>query len=184
MPRRTLQDIATRLHAMDAAEISSRLRQAFGKRTDLLLSHVGFGFHEEPTVSAPDGHFFFESSEVSAVLHQLRARLPGQVEAIVQEAERICEHRFRLLGYSNLDFGRNIDWHLDAVHHVRSPSKPSFRINYFDPAEVGDAKVTWELSRHQHLVILAKAYRLTDDARFAVECFAQWYSWQEQNIYP
>ncbi|MGD0262908.1 MAG: alginate lyase family protein [Verrucomicrobiota bacterium] len=169
---------------MDAAEISSRLRQAFDKRADLLRSKVGFAFHEEPAVSAPDAHFFFESSEIPAVLRVLRARLPEQVEAIIQEAELICAHQFRLLGYSNLNYGRNINWHLDAVHHVRSPSKPFFRINYFDSEQVGDAKVTWELSRHQHLVVLAKAYRLTDDPRFALECFAQWYSWQEQNIYP
>ena len=169
---------------MDAAEISSRLRQAFGKRADLLRSRAEFAFHEEPTLSAPDGHFFFESSDIPEVLQDLGSRMPEQAEWVVEEAERICAHRFRLLGYSNLDYGPKIDWHLDAVHQVRSPRKPSFRINYFDPAEVGDAKVTWELSRHQHLVVLAKAYRLTNNPRFALECFAQWYSWQEQNVYP
>lgn len=169
---------------MDAAEISSRLRQAFEKRADLLRSHLGSAFHEQPTVSAPDGHFFFESCEIPAVLRELRLRLPEQVEAIIQEAERIYAHKFRLLGYFDLDYGRNIDWHLDAVHQVRSPREPSFRIDYFDPAQVGDAKVTWELSRHQHLVVLAKAYRLTGNPKFAQECFAQWYSWQEQNVYP
>jgi hypothetical protein len=169
---------------MDSAEIASRLRQEFDKRSDWLRSQVGFAFHEEPSVAAADAHFFFDSSDIPAVLQNLRARLPEQAEAIVQEAERICAHQFRLLGYSRVDYGPNIDWHLDAVHHVRSPRKPFFRINYFDPAEVGDAKVTWELSRHQHLVVLAKAYRLTNNPRFAQECFAQWYSWQEQNPYP
>lgn len=184
MARRRWLDIATRLRAMDAAEISSRLRQAFDQRADLLRSHLGFKFHEEPAASATEAHFFFDSSEVPANLRELRARMPEQADVIVQEAERICAHRFRLLGHSNLDYGRNIDWHLDAVHGVRAPRKASFRINYFDPNEVGDAKVTWELSRHQHLVVLAKAYRLTNDARFVSECFAQWYSWQEQNVYP
>jgi hypothetical protein len=169
---------------MDAAEISSRLRQGFDKRVDLLRSRVGLAFHEEPAVSGPEAHFFLESSEIPAVLRVLCARLPEQVEAIVQEADRICAHQFRLLGYSNVAYGLNIDWHLDAVHHVRSSSKPYFRINYLDPDQVGDPKITWELNRHQHLVILAKAYRLTNDPRFAHECFAQWYSWQEQNIYP
>jgi hypothetical protein len=169
---------------MDSAEIASRLRQEFDKRADLLRSQVGFSFREEATVSAADAHFFFDSSDIPAVLQNLRARLPEQAEAIVHEAERICAHQFHLLGYSDVNYGANIDWHLDAVHQVRSPRKPFFRINYFDPAEVGDAKVTWELSRHQHLVVLAKAYRLTNDPRFSQECFAQWYSWQEQNPYP
>jgi len=169
---------------MDAAEISSRLRQEFDKRADLFRFRAGFTFHENSALPSAGGRFFFDSSQIPAVLQELRARLPEQVDAIVEEAERICAHQFHLLGYSNVDYGRNIDWHLDAVHQVRSPNKPFFKINYFDPAQVGDAKVTWELSRHQHLVTLAKAYRLTDDPRFAVECFAQWHSWQEQNIYP
>jgi heparinase II/III-like protein len=169
---------------MDSAEIASRLRQEFDKRADLFRSQVGFAFHEEPGVAAANANFFFDSSDIPAVLQNLRTRLPEQAKAIVQEAERICAHQFRLLGYSGVDYGPNIDWHLDAVHQVRSPRKAFFRINYFDPSEVGDAKITWELSRHQHLVVLAKAYRLTNDPRFAQECFAQWYSWQEQNVYP
>jgi hypothetical protein len=177
-------DVATRLRAMDAAEISSRLRQAFDQRADLLRYRAGSTFHEEPTDSAPAAHFFFESSQIPAVLHDLRMRLPQQTERIVRDAERICTHRFRLLGYSDLDYGTNIDWHLDAVHQVRSPKRPFFQIDYLDPRQVGDPKITWELSRHQHLVILAKAYRLTGNPRFALECFTQWYSWQERNTYP
>src|ERR1700740_409416 len=98
MLRRRWKHIATRLWAMDAAEISSRLRQGFDKRVDLLRSRVGLAFHEEPAVSGPEAHFFLESSEIPAVLRVLCARLPEQVEAIVQEADRICAHQFRLLG--------------------------------------------------------------------------------------
>lgn len=184
MLRRRWLETATRLRAMDAAEISSRLGQAFHKRTDLLCSRAGFTFHEEPVVSAADGRFFFQSPEIPAILNSLRTRLPEQAEAIVQDAERICAHQFRLLGFSHLEYGRDIDWHLDVVHQVHSPRHAFFRVNYFDPAQVGDAKITWELSRHQHLVVLAKAYRLTGDSRFARECLEQWYSWQEQNVYP
>jgi hypothetical protein len=53
-----------------------------------------------------------------------------------------------------------------------------------DFAEVGDSKVTWELNRHQHLVTLAKAYRLTGDEKFATELFRQWRDWHEENPYP
>ncbi len=184
MVRHRWQDMAARFRAMDAAEIHSRLRQEFDKRADLLRFRTGFTFQQEPTQPAAEKHFFFESSEVPAVLQALRARLPQQADAIVDEAERICAHHFNLLGYANVDYGREIAWHLDAVHQVRSPRKPFFKIDYLDPAQVGDAKITWELGRHQHLVTLAKAYRLTENPRFAVECFAQWYSWHEQHVYP
>ena len=184
MPSRKWRDVATRLKTMDGAEIASRLRQLFDQRADGMRSRLGFKFHENPTDAASGAHFFFEPSEIPRILSVLRQRLPHKVEAIVHEAEKICSHRFDLLGYSDLDYGKSIDWHLDAVHHVCSPSKPFFQINYFDPTQVGDPKVIWELSRHQHLVVLAKAYRLTNDPSFAHECFSQWYSWQEQNVYP
>jgi uncharacterized heparinase superfamily protein len=57
-------------------------------------------------------------------------------------------------------------------------------MKYLDFAEVGDSKITWELNRHQHLVTLAKAYRLTGDARFVREIVAQWKSWHAANPYP
>jgi hypothetical protein len=92
-----------------------------------------------------------------------------------------------LLGYASLNYGSpigwDIDWHLDAVHGKRAPKKASYRIRYLDYAEVGDSKVTWELNRHQHLVTLAKAYRLTNDLRFVDEILRQRRHWQAENPY-
>ena len=114
----------------------------------------------------------------------LRERMPQQAETIVKRAEKICRHRFDLLGYEDLDYGREIDWHSDRVHGKRAPHDLWFKIRYLDFASVGDAKVTWELNRHQHLVTLAKAYRLTKDLRFASELIVQWRHWQKVNPYP
>jgi hypothetical protein len=114
----------------------------------------------------------------------LRERMPQQVEIITKRAERICQHRFDLLGYEDLDYGAEIDWHSDRVHGKRAPRELWFKIQYLDFATVGDAKVTWELNRHQHLVALAKAYRLTDEYRFASELMEQWRHWQRENPYP
>ncbi len=99
-------------------------------------------------------------------------------------AEKISRHHFDLLGYENLDYGPVIDWHLDLVHGKRGPRKPWCNIRYLDFEEVGDAKITWELNRHQHLVTLAKAYRLSGDEKFATEILAQWKHWQAGNPYP
>ena len=49
------------------------------------------------------------------------------------------------------------------------PANHGFKIKYLDFSEVGDSKVTWELNRHQHLVTLAKAFRLNGDPKFASE---------------
>ena len=83
------------------------------------------------------------------------------IPSSLQEAEKICQHRFDLLGYKDLDFGSPIDWHFDPVHHKRAPSGPWYKIPFLDFDQVGDHKVIWELNRHQHLVTLAEAWRLT-----------------------
>jgi len=91
--------------------------------------------------------------------------------------EKICRHRFDLLGYQDLDFGSPIDWHLDPVHGKRAPQIPWYRIPFLDFDQVGDHKIIWELNRHQHLVTLAQA-------GCRDEILAQWTHWQSQNPYP
>lgn len=103
---------------------------------------------------------------------------------LLAEAEIICRRRFNLLGYEGLDFGREIDWHLDPVHHKRAPREPWYRIPFLDFDRVGDHKIVWELNRHQHLVILAQAWWFTKEDRFITELLAQFESWQRENPYP
>jgi len=103
---------------------------------------------------------------------------------LIAQAERICRHRFDLLGYQGLDFGSPIDWHLDPVHHKRAPRIPWYKIPFLDFDQVGDHKIIWELNRHQHLVTLAEAWRCTGDDRFAAGIRAQWRHWQQENPYP
>jgi hypothetical protein len=182
------RQIGHRVRQMDRAELLDRARQECAKRQDSLLGWVGYDFVRSSVPSnrvvSTAGNFFFASDSVDSILALIRQRLPGQDERIVRQAEQICGHRFDLLGYREVDYGRPIDWHLDAVHGKRAPRKAFYRIRYLDYNEVGDAKVTWELNRHQHLVTLAKAYRLTGDRRFADEAMRQWRHWQAENPYP
>ncbi|MFZ0284693.1 MAG: alginate lyase family protein [Terriglobales bacterium] len=110
--------------------------------------------------------------------------MPQTADEIVTQAEQICRHRFDLLGYEGVDYGTDVDWHCDRVHGKSAPHQPWFKIRYLDFEEVGDSKVTWELNRHQHLVTLAKAYRLSGNDRFAAELMQQWDHWQHSNPYP
>src|SRR6185437_5267066 len=95
-----------------------------------------------------------------------------------------CRRHFPLLGFDALDFGAELDWQRDIVHGQRAPRDPWFRIPYLSFDAVGDHKIIWELNRHQHLVTLAKACRLSGDARFAEEAVRQWQHWQRENPYP
>ena len=54
---------------------------------------------------------------------------------------------------------------------------------YLDFERVGDHKVVWELNRHQHLVLLAQAWRLTGRPEFLREIEAQLEGWWGANPY-
>jgi hypothetical protein len=186
MKLRKWREIRDRLKKMDRAELQNRLQQELAKRQDGLLSRFGYDFRlaSRRSVGSKAGNFFFNPDAIDGIVTQLRQRFPAQTEEVVRRADKICDHRFDLLGYKDLDYGNPIDWHLDAVHGKRAPRKIFHRVQYLSFAEVGDSKVTWELNRHQHLVTLAKAFRLTGDRRYADEILRQWRHWHADNPYP
>lgn len=171
---------------MDRAEIVDRLRQRTAARFDFLRYKAGADFSVplDFSGSGVPPQFFFSSESVPALCARLRRQFPETAELIVKRAEQVCVHHFDLLGYKDLDYGSEIDWHCDRVHGIRAPIKPWYRVRYLEFSEVGDSKVTWELNRHQHLVTLAKAFRLTGDHRYAEELFRQWHHWHAENPYP
>ena len=175
-----------RISAMRADEIKVRVRQEFAKHTDLALARLGSGEFSRGLVSPfpGPGKFFFDRQGAEGIVDWLRSECPDVVDQTVEYAEQILRHRFDLLGYENVDYGRDIDWHFDAVHGKRAPQVAWFRVPYLEFTQVGDHKIIWELNRHQHLVTLAKAYRLTGASRYTKEIFRQWYDWQHHNPYP
>lgn len=179
---------------MDWEELRVRVGQELAKRSDLFMYRVGARDRSPAprtdTVTRP-GKFFFSGNDISLRVDLLRKHLPEAVAETLREADEICRHRFRVLGYSNLEFAlpgggdlKEIDWHLDPLHGKRVPLDPWFRIPFLDFAVVGDHKVIWELNRHQHLVTLAKAHRLTADEKYMRELVTQWHSWVGANPYP
>ncbi len=188
---------------MDWEEVRVRAAQEFHKHSDLLRYRIGMPSGAPRLRSdATPGRFFFDANEVSQRAELVRLHLPDEASGILLEANDICGHRFRLLGYQNLDYGghdsepkstttnkgidgkKDIDWHLDLVHGKRAPLDPWFKIPFLDFSVVGDHKVTWELNRHQHLVTLAKARLLSRDEKYGRELVAQWRSWMQANPYP
>jgi len=176
----------SRLAQLSWDELSTRLRQALSKRVDLATFQCGLNSHAQAVAwSAPETpRFFFRKDNIQTRSELLRRQLPDVAENLVREADEIRRHRFDLLGYEGLDYGPQIDWHLDAVHQKRVPLKPWFKINFLDFTKVGDHKVIWELNRHQHLVTMAKAWTLTSDRVYMDELLNQWYAWQQTNPYP
>jgi Heparinase II/III-like protein/Heparinase II/III N-terminus len=101
--------------------------------------------------------------------------------ALFGAADRIMAGRFDLLGHEGLSFGTPIDWHLDPVSGRRAPRTHWSRIPYLDAEIVGDHKVIWELNRHQHFVVLGRAYQVSGKAHYAVHFAEQLTSWMDAN---
>jgi hypothetical protein len=175
-----------RVSQMSRDEIYVRAAQEVCKRWDLARSRMRIpAFARRHVLPFGErGRFFFQSTDADSILAWIRENLPEVGSQIVSDADQILKHKFDLLGYEALDYGKEIDWHFDAVHAKSSPRVAWFRVPYLDFDTVGDHKVIWELSRHQHLVTLAKAYRLTREMRYSRELFAEWYQWQQHNPYP
>ena len=95
-------------------------------------------------------------------------------------AEKILRHDFPLLGI-RIQPGPVIRWRRDYVHQIETGTHYFRRIPYLDAHRAGDHKIIWELNRHQHLVLLAQAWRLTGREEFYGELIAQLESWLADN---
>jgi hypothetical protein len=99
---------------------------------------------------------------------------------LIALAEQILERRFSLLGYT-VDLGREVRWRRDPVHSIETGRRYFRLLPYLNASRVGDHKIIWELNRHQHLVVLAQAWRLTGRREFLDDLSRLLESWFEQN---
>src|SRR5438876_557113 len=110
---------------------------------------------------------FFEGTTHAETPRLITQNVPAYRDETVAVADAVCQRHFDLLGHRGLTFGDPVDWHLDPIMGRRAPRVHWSRLDPLDPASVGDSKVVWELNRHQWLVRLGTAYRLTGDERYA-----------------
>jgi len=108
------------------------------------------------------------------------ARMPVEFQPDPDEirdlASEIRAHRIPLLGMT-IDFGPEIRWRRDPLTGVETGTEYFRRIPYLDAKVAGDHKLIWELNRHEHLAILARA---GDDDSWK-ECVGQLEGWLDQN---
>jgi hypothetical protein len=91
--------------------------------------------------------------------------LPGASEAAAERAAPLADGRVGFFGAPPHAVGTRPEWHRDPATGSLWPLTHWSRI---DHREAGaDPKWIWELGRHQHLVHLARAWRLCDEPRFA-----------------
>jgi Heparinase II/III-like protein/Heparinase II/III N-terminus len=109
-------------------------------------------------------------------------RVPEDVmKAVLVAADQLMAGRWEVLGVARTDMVAP-DWFLDPVTGRRAPAdRYAFRIDPRDEQQTGNIKQVWEPSRLQHLTLLAMAWQLSGDDRYAERVAAQLSSWWREN---
>ena len=165
---------ARRLSRMSPGEIVRRSRDGAVK---LLWKAQWAGSHERPSTApaeTPQFRSLLQPEAKDAVPPDPRAKL-------LAVADELIHGRWRVFNVLREDLTAP-DWFLDPHSGRRAPREGfAFSLNHRDVSSVGDPKYVWELSRHQHLSVLAAAYFLTGDERYSNRTIEQLTSWWKQN---
>ena len=101
--------------------------------------------------------------------------------AVLASADRLMRGEWEVLGVTRTDMVRP-DWFRDPATGRRSaPGRYAFRIDHRSDAQVGNIKQVWEISRLQHLTVLATAWFLTHEEKYANRVADHLRSWGQEN---
>jgi hypothetical protein len=162
---------------MGPREIAGRTTDAVRKRT--WRHSVGNGVDNSVDDRAnwlPERRFaaVLPGGAVAGVPATARARL-------LATAERLMDGHAEYFGVPRDDMA-DPDWSYDPKTGRRAPAdRYAFDIPYRDEDAVGDIKQLWEPSRHQHLTVLAAAFALTGEDRYAGRVADHLKSWWAAN---
>lgn len=161
-----------RLRSMDGAEIAWRMGQALNS----FAQQTGFGLARRvPPARGDSGRPW---------VSPLPAIGPSDATETVARAERLLQGKWSIFTMRDVTLGFPPPWNRDPRTGVVAPRSFGHWIDYRDAAQVGHIKYLWELNRHQELVTLAQAYRVTGNGQFAQALRVLLESWFEQSAYP
>ena len=167
---------ARRLGRMSPAEIKGRLLDArLKRRWRRRQVRAGAADPLALPASVPAFAGAIDAAAAAALPEAARARL-------LRAADAALAGRFHFFDRERDDLSRDPDWFLDPRTSRRAPDAAyAFDIDCRDVREVGTVKYVWEPSRHYQLTVLAAAYFLTSDARYAELVAEQLRSWWRRN---
>lgn len=97
-------------------------------------------------------------------------------------ADRLLTGAWPVFAVARTDVTADVDWHFDARNNTRAPANCyALDIAAGDNDASFDRKYVWELSRHHHTTVLAMAFWLTGEERYARAAAAQIESWARAN---
>ena len=154
-------------------------REVAGRAGDVLRKRRWRTEYEHPRRPEPLPRREFTSGFGTAVaLPEVPA---DAVKRLVETAEELMAGRAEYFGVVRTDLVAP-DWSADPKTGRRAPTGTyAFDIAYRSEDAVGDIKQIWEPSRHQHLTVLAAAYALTGEERYAERVAAHLHGWWAAN---
>jgi hypothetical protein len=123
------------------------------------------------------------SPHFEATLPQPATGLISAAEArsVMAAADEVLGGKWEILGVARKDLDAP-DWFLDPVTGRRAPqAEYCFSINFKSESVAGNVKQVWEVSRLQHLTVLACAYAVSGCEAYAEAVAAQLESWWDDN---
>ena len=166
---------ARRAARMSPAEVAWRARD---QALQLAWARRQVSRQQLPSGDAPPGERRF-----TAVLPPgTAAAVPPEARAaLLDAADGLLRGEWEVLGVARTDLAAP-DWFSDPVTGRRSaPDRYCFRINPRSEAQVGNIKQVWEISRLQHLTLLAAAWYVSRDPAYADRVAEQLRSWWREN---
>jgi hypothetical protein len=104
--------------------------------------------------------------------------------ALLRAADELLSGRWPIFDRTRNDMADTPDWFLDPRTGRRAPhERYAFDINIRQVEQVGTVKYVWEISRHQHLSMLAAAYWLTGNEAYAEFIARHLRSWWSENAF-
>ena len=100
---------------------------------------------------------------------------------LLTAADEILAGRWTLLGVTRDDL-EDPDWFFDPITGKNAPQfEYCFRIDHRSEEVTGNIKQIWELSRLQHVTVLAAAFAVSGDERYAERAASHLRSWWANN---
>lgn len=163
-----------RISLMSAGEIWNRIKRELDKSIEKRIQY------REISIPSLDitNNSFLSSNGMREVALSLDDK---SKKATIERAVALLEHKFTYFSFHDEFFGDEIDWHRDYKNKKQAPLIFCKDIDYQDFRVTGDFKYIWELNRHQHLIVLAKAYAISQDVRYKNEVKRQLAGWIRAN---
>lgn len=174
----------SRLKTMSAGEMAWRAQSALRDAADRIRIPMKLypgSSARAPITAIPEAPFRLCDVRPGEWLQPGLAHEHAWLPQLLNRADRICEHRFRLFDLEDAFLGDPIEWNRDHSAQVAAPMTIAPSIDYRDFRVTGDCKLVWEPNRHHQLVVLARAYRATGQEQYSYEVISQLNSWIGQN---